>query len=200
MPNLSYRWQQSPHTTREYFAAIPNYRDPTKTISITLESDSSGKVEPTISTYSGQVATFHPTYDTFEDAANAALKAVMKHFRNSRTPSYLLGFLLWDTPSQIARAMRCTDSAVVHWTVNRYRMGRWATTKAAELAGIKGYARGGGEVYCLETPYWETPEYYQDPIVSMRNSYGREKPKPGQRGRPKNLVPTKNTKKMIDKG
>ncbi len=79
------------------------------------------------------------------------------------------------------------DDGIFGPRVEEAVLGVQAINHAAQLMGLHGYARGGGEIYKLETPYWETPEYYQDPIKGERAVHPREKPTPGKRGRPKNL-------------
>lgn len=187
MPDLSYRWQPSPTSGREYYAQIYHYRHPELSIGMTLEADSSGKVWPSVIAGNKQLPTKDESYATFEEAAHACCKAVMVHFRNKQPGSYILGFLPWATGGELCRAMRVTSGAMSQWNNDKFRLGRWAINHAAQLMGLHGYARGGGEVYKLETPYWETPEYYQDPIKGERAVHPREKPTPGKRGRPKNL-------------
>jgi hypothetical protein len=186
MPDLSYRWQQSPTSGREYFASIHHYRDPAKSIAMVLEADSSGKVWPSVHAGNKQLPTKEESYQTFEDAANACCKAVIVHLRNKQMGSYIMGFLPWESGSELCRAMRTSSTAVCQWNNDKFRLGRWAVNHAAGLMGLHGYARGGGEVYKLEMPYWESPEYYADPIKPERKAKPRQ-PSGGKIGRPKNL-------------
>ena len=187
---LTERWRQAEWSASEWSAILPCFANKDNSIVISLEGLANGACEWTIAGAGGQIG--QDIAPSKEAAANAAISALRHHFwARHKSPQYVLSFLPWTTDRQLKAAFDSTITAVGLWRNGKRPMGKGSISVACRLMGIKGYARGGGEIMKLETPYWETPEYCMSPIhVDYRTGKAGRKPGAAWHG--------KNPKKKVD--
>ncbi len=187
---LTERWRPAEWSDREWTAVIPCHADRANNIVLSLELLASGKCEWTINSHEGTL--MEGEEPSKEEAANTCISELRRHFYNrKKNPQYILGYLPWTTDRQLRGAFDATLSAVTLWRNGKRAMGKGMVTVACRLMGVRGYARGGGEIMKLEAPYWETPEYCMSPIYTdYRTGKAGRKPGAAWFG--------KNAKKVVD--
>jgi hypothetical protein len=143
---LTDRWRPADWSPGYWTATIPNFHDPANAITITLELLTNGKCEWSISGAAG-VNIGQDIAVSVEGAANASVCKIRDHFRNHhKSPQYVLGYLPWTTDRQLRSVFDATISSVTLWRKGERAMAKGMVTVACRLMGMRGYARGGGEI------------------------------------------------------
>lgn len=190
---LEHPWKPDQYSSRIWSAIVPNFRDKKRSVFITLEADSAGKVWPEI--YHGEVKirTEQESYPDFDAAAGGSLRSVLARLQElgATEPAEVLALLPWAMGEHLALAMDVDTAQVSGWLTAKRGMAKRSVIDACRLIGIRRHSRGDGYLYRLDVPYWETPEYTPFPIEPQRQSRPRQRGRPGKAGRPPNLEPTR---------